>query len=180
MTRWCAIHPPRSPEPTRPARAPPILRPTPPLVGDRTNGFHSDQIGSLGTLVTSGCTWYHRPHPQPTGHPLQPRETSKTSTGHAVQSSNRIRSKSPTLEAAMLLQNARTSCRRTTPRRRCRHRRLARTVQAEFRPALRPPGSLGRPQRLPREHPTLSRALADRTSIIPASLATPCLMLCGR
>ena len=49
--------------------------------------------GTIVTLVTTDCTRYHRPHSQPTDHLLKPRETSKTSTGRAVQSSNRIRSK---------------------------------------------------------------------------------------
>ena len=52
VTRWCAIHLPRSPEPTRPARAPPILqRPTSPPVRDRTNGIHRRQYARLTRLA---------------------------------------------------------------------------------------------------------------------------------
>ena len=48
---------------------------------------------TIVTLVTTDCTRYHRPHPQPTDHLQKPRETPRTSTGRAVQSSNRTRSK---------------------------------------------------------------------------------------
>ena len=49
--------------------------------------------GTIVTLVTTDCTRDHRSLIHPECHPLKPRETSKTSTGRAVQSSNRIRSK---------------------------------------------------------------------------------------
>ena len=94
-----------------------------------------------------------------------------------VRPSSKTGAKKPTLETAIALQNVPDPAADAQGRRRRRHRRLARTIQAEFWPALRPPGSLGRPQRMPRENPTLPRALVDRTSPIQASLATPCLLL---
>ena len=68
--------------------------PTPYLTsGERSRKFNlPTTTGTIGTLVTTGCTRYHRPHPQPTDHHLKPRETSTPSTEHAIQSSNRNRS----------------------------------------------------------------------------------------
>ena len=51
-------------------------------------------------------------------------------------------------------------------RRRCRHRRLARTVQAEFRATSRPPVVPGWRQRLPRESPTLSASPVPLSAVL--------------
>ena len=114
--RWCAIHLPRSPEPTRPARAPLILqRPTSPPVRDHANSIHRPQqarsarSSPLDAPGTTGLTHNQRTTPYNHGkRPKLPRDAQfSPATGFGA--------KTPTLEAAMLLQNARTSCRRPTP-----------------------------------------------------------------
>ena len=108
MTRWCAIHLPRSPEPTWPARAPLILqRPTSPLVRDHANSIYRPQAVTIVTLVTTDCTRNHRSLIQPTD-PHLPRDAQFGPATRAEQ-------KYPTLATAPLQQNAWSSCRRPTP-----------------------------------------------------------------
>ena len=153
--------------------------PTPYLTsGERSRKFN---------LPTTSCHDRHarhdrlHPEPQISHSPRTPLPATMRNvhTFHETHSSAQQQERSKNIQRPQPLRCSRTPgpAADAQRRHRCRHRRLARTIQAEYWPALRPPGSLGRPQRMPRETPTLPRALVDRTSPIQASLATPCLLL---
>ena len=116
LTRWYAMHLPRPPVPAWPARAPPILlRPTSPPVRDHRKRNLPSTNATIVALVTTDCTRYHRPHPQPTDHLQKHRNRPKLPRNAQFRPATRLGAKNPKLEADMLLQNARTSCRRPTP-----------------------------------------------------------------
>ena len=122
-------------------------------------------------------------HPVPQASPTT-NGPPPTTTGN-VQNFHGTRSSVQQQDSEQKIRSSKLPCCCRTPepaadaqrRRRCRHRRLARTVHAEFRATSRPPVVPGWRQRLPRESPTLSGTSLGRVVFLAAPNAAPCLLL---